>query len=329
MPIITPRKRARTKTSQADQEVLLVHDQLNYLMGGRTYVHEHELTRDIILRLLYNTGIVKTVNTFTVGVTTLDGGSFDVKLDHSVNNTSGSLKTEIEKRQGVASYLQEIFVVEEGHEGAGGDGGCDLADKDIRLANDSYKIRGPCTVMLSIKVPVVWTWDTNSSLVGSGIFSLSGENNCIATKVNEDRNAKNCLMAGGDAVEQCTGKYSVSFKIIQGYAMLGVVKDGVSPNDCHCKGESENGWFMYTFEGGLCGNGKYDDDRAGVVEEGQVVTLQLDTDKQELTFLVDGKQHGPGHSNVNAAALRWAFACYKVGFSVEIVLDSTSRPGTS
>ena len=52
------------------------------------------------------------------------------------------------------------------------------------------------------------------------------------------------------------------------------------------------GWFMDSDSGALCGNGKYNDDRAGRIEPGQVLTMQVNTDTGTPKFWLDGKPHG-------------------------------------
>jgi hypothetical protein len=46
--------------------------------------------------------------------------------------------------------------------------------------------------------------------------------------------------------------------------------------------------------GNLYGNGKHGDDRAGKINEGQIVSMEAALDKGTLRFWVDGKPHGPG-----------------------------------
>ena len=62
--------------------------------------------------------------------------------------------------------------------------------------------------------------------------------------------------------------------------------------------------------GGLCGNGKADDDEAGQINDGQTVSMEADLDKGTLRFWVDGKQHGPGFVSGVEGHLRWA-VCLK------------------
>jgi hypothetical protein len=71
--------------------------------------------------------------------------------------------------------------------------------------------------------------------------------------------------------------------------------------------------------GSLWGNGKQFDDRAGKINEGQIVSMEADLDKGTIRFWVDGKQHGPGHSSGVTGRLRWAVSLAFKGAAVEIV----------
>ena len=133
----------------------------------------------------------------------------------------------------------------------------------------------------------------------------------------------NCMVIG-PVIEVDTGKHTISMKLAKGSAdyMLiycGMVRDGAPCNEGHFKRESTLGWGMFSGYGSLYGNGKYDDDRAGGIEPGQVMTMQMDTDAGTLKFWVDGKPHGPGYTSGVAGPLRWAISMGMSGNSVEIV----------
>ena len=88
--------------------------------------------------------------------------------------------------------------------------------------------------------------------------------------------------------------------------LCGVVRDGACDQD-HATQESTVGWFMSSHNGGLWGNGEWCDDKAGRIESGQVLSMQVDMDAGTLKFWVDGKPHGPGYtSGVMGESLRWA-----------------------
>ena len=78
--------------------------------------------------------------------------------------------------------------------------------------------------------------------------------------------------------------------------------------------------------GSLCGNGKEEDDEAGEINEGQIVSMEADLDKGTLRFWVDGKPHGPGWSSGVTGRLRWAVCVYYKGGAVEIVPTPELQP---
>ena len=105
--------------------------------------------------------------------------------------------------------------------------------------------------------------------------------------------------------------------------MFGLVRDGAAWDKDHSGRASTDAWYMNS-NGGLFGNGKptvwkAGDDRAGEINEGQIVSMEADLDKGTLRFWVDGKPHGPGHSSGVTGRLRWAVSVYYKGGAVQIV----------
>ena len=167
-----------------------------------------------------------------------------------------------------------------------------------------------------------WEWDAEYALVKDKVFELSGPNNSIATKIDQDLNAHNCMVVGC-VMETGTGKHTIAMKLVQGskcpmYTICGVVRDGAPCNQFHFDRESTVGWFMNSDNGGLYGNGKCYDDEAGRIEPGQVLIMQVDTDAGTLKFIVDGKLHGPGYTSGVTGLLRWAICVINKKDSVEI-----------
>ena len=147
-----------------------------------------------------------------------------------------------------------------------------------------------------------WEWDAASDLIKDKLFELSGQNNSIITKIDQDEDFKNCMVVGR-VMETGTGKHTISMKLDEGSAgymgevLCGMVRDGAPCNGWHFGEESTVGWFMDSYNGSLFGNGKEDDDRAGHVGPGQVLTMQVDMDAGTLNFWLDGKPHGPGYTS--------------------------------
>ena len=196
--------------------------------------------------------------------------------------------------------------------------------------SDDLKIESACTVAMCVKPEEEWEWDAASDLVKDKVFELSGPNNSIATKIDQDEDRKNYMMVWR-VMGVGTGKHTISVKIAKGnenYMNIyrGVVRDGAPYNEDHVDPESTVGWFMGCYMGGLYGNGKFNDEEAGRIEPGQVLTMQVDMDAGTLKFWVDGKPHGPGYTSGVTGPLRWAtnvrFKCN----SVEIVPTPELQP---
>jgi hypothetical protein len=108
-----------------------------------------------------------------------------------------------------------------------------------------------------------------------------------------------------------SGKHRMSLKLMKGEGnarlsrFFGLVRDGAAWDKDHATKESTDAWYMGS-AGYLSGNGKQDDDKAGGINEDQIVSMEADLDKGTLRFWVDGKPHGPGHSSGVTGRLRWA-----------------------
>ena len=162
-------------------------------------------------------------------------------------------------------------------------------------------------------------------MIKQEFFSLSGPDNSIATKMDEDESNyedyDNCMMTG--PVMEGTGKHTISMKLGKGdakymFMLCGVARDGVAcDEDYRCRVSTE-AWYIAS-SGTLCGNGKQVDDNAGRIKEGQVLTMQVDLDAGTLKFWLDGKPHGPGFTSGVTGRLRWATSVYYKGNTVQIV----------
>ena len=76
----------------------------------------------------------------------------------------------------------------------------------------------------------------------------------------------------------------------------------------------------------ICGNDKEGGDKAGGINSGQVLAMQVDTDASTLKFWLDGKPHGPGYTSGVTGPLRWATIVDCKGNSVEIVPTPELQP---
>ena len=154
------------------------------------------------------------------------------------------------------------------------------------------------------------------------MFTLSGPDNCIATKIDQDEDDNNCMMTG--PVMEGTGKHTISMKLGKGDAQYmgifcGLARDGVACDKDYGLRRNTEAWYMNSYSGALYGNGKFSDDKPGKIKEGQVLTMQVDLDAGTLKFWVDGKPHGTGWTSGVTGRLRWATSVYYKGNSVQIV----------
>ena len=177
-------------------------------------------------------------------------------------------------------------------------------------------------VFSSLSYLLEWAWDATSDLIKQGMFALSGIDDSIATKIDQDDDYDNCMMTG--PVMEGTGKHTISMKLGQGdaedmYMYCGVVRDGVACDQDYANEENTEAWYMSSGSGVLWGNGKQRDDYAGEINDGQVLTMQVDLDAGTLKFWLDGKPHGPGWTSGVTGRLRWATSVIYKGNTVQIV----------
>jgi hypothetical protein len=132
-----------------------------------------------------------------------------------------------------------------------------------------------------------------------------------------------------------SGKHRMSLELMNGEGtnlghFCGLVRDGAAWDKEHHKRESADAWYTRNHHGYLFGNGKYFDDKAGFIKEGQIVSISMeaDLDKGTLRFWVDGKPHGPGHSSGVAGRLRWAVCVGRKSGAVQIVSTLELQPWT-
>jgi hypothetical protein len=129
-----------------------------------------------------------------------------------------------------------------------------------------------------------------------------------------------------------SGKHRMSLKLTQGKEddlahFFGLVRDGAAWDEDHRPRDSTDAWYMQD-SGDLYGNGKEEDDKAGKLKDGQIVSMEADLDKGTLRFWVDGKQHGPGWGSGVTGRLRWAVCLFFKGAAVEIVPTPELQPWT-
>ena len=150
---------------------------------------------------------------------------------------------------------------------------------------------------------------------------MSGEHNCVATKVEKNGDLNNAL-ATSTVME--AGKHRISMKLTKHdarslYVLVGVVRDGTPWNKFHGASINRDGWLMHS-QGSLWGNGKFASDKAGWILDEQTVTMEINMNGPgTLRFWVDGKQHGPGWTSGVKGRLRWVTTVGYTGTDVKIV----------
>ena len=87
-----------------------------------------------------------------------------------------------------------------------------------------------------------------------------------------------------------SGKHRMSLKLMTSsdtsyplHHFFGLLRDGAAWDKFHGFRESTAAWYMRSC-GNLWGNGKYRDDNAGKIKEGQIVSMEADLDKGTLRF---------------------------------------------
>ena len=107
--------------------------------------------------------------------------------------------------------------------------------------------------------------------------------------------------------------------------MFGLVRDGAAWDKGNFFKDSTDAWYMHS-SGYLFGNGKFGDDGAGFINEGQIVSMEADLDKGTLRFWVDGKPRGPGWGSGVTGRLRWAVCLGYKGNAAQIVPTPELKP---
>jgi hypothetical protein len=78
--------------------------------------------------------------------------------------------------------------------------------------------------------------------------------------------------------------------------LVGISRPNLDPTGDYGESDCTDGWFIEASDGGLYGNGKANDDDAGIYKQGDRVGVLLDLDNGSLRFFKNGVQHGPGYA---------------------------------
>jgi hypothetical protein len=277
----------RTRTEQPDNtqvlnqvaghdEILITFPELQTRLGQK-YCDEAGL-----LALLLAHGIVRRVRTISVTVQPLGGDSFSIKLNAAAPSV-GEAKAEIARTQGTSEARQELYKVAVRADGSA------VREDDVEpeaLDDDAIELGDGQMVAMAVKEePLVWRNCDEEKVTLS-------EGGAVATKSDYDTYDDTLITSG---VELTAGKHYWEVEILVDDLFVGIAKPNLDPNGHYAVDDSTDGWFMFTNGGTLCGNGKGNEDEAGLIYEGDRVGVLLDLDEGSLRFFKNGVQHGPGY----------------------------------
>jgi hypothetical protein len=268
-----------------------------------------------LLPLLLSHGIVRRVRTIEVTVQPLGGDSFTIKLNAAEPSVCEA-KSEIARTQGTLEARQELYKVAVRADGRA------VREDDAEpeaLDDDATELEDGQMVAMAVKdLPLVWrTCDEERVTLSEG--------GAVATKPynkeeDGDDDEVDTLVTSG--VELTAGKHYweveiLNFHLCDQEMFIGVTRPNLNPDGDYARRESTDGWFIYTYNGSLYGNGKAQDNEAGGMNKGdRRVGVLLDLDEGSLRFFVNGVQHGPGYP---AGSVTGSVVC-----AVSIYMSNTS-----
>jgi hypothetical protein len=200
----------------------------------------------------------------------------------------GEAKSEIARTQGTLEARQELYKV-----AVREDGGA-VREDDVdpeALDDDAIELGDGEMVAMAVKeAPMVWrTCDEERVTLSEG--------GAVATRLDDDDNDDGSSTLVTSGVQLTAGKHYWEVEILDDASsvLVGVTRPNLDPNSDYSVRESTDGWFIFTYEGRLFGNGKISDDAAGHINQGDRVGVLLDLDEGLLRFFRNGVQHGSGY----------------------------------
>jgi hypothetical protein len=254
-------------------QLLLVSPELQSRCGQR-YCDEAEL-----LPLLLSHGVVRRVRTIAVSVRPLGGDNFNITLGAALP-TVGEAKAEIARVQGTKEYVQELYKVASRVDGKAvreDDAEPQLLDDDEQLLGDGE------LVAMVVKEALIWR------TYPAGYVTLSEEGG-LATNFEGSEG----LATSG--MELTEGRHYWEVEVMGGTLHIGVARPNLDPTGMYIGSCCTDGWFIELYHGSLLGNGKYMDDGAGRIKNGDRVGVLLDLNKGSILFFKNCVQHGPGYA---------------------------------
>jgi hypothetical protein len=112
------------------------------------------------------------------------------------------------------------------------------------------------------------------------------------------------------------------------YIFIGISRPNLNPTGSYWMRGCTDGWFMYAINGGLCGNGKFNDDSEGSYKQGDRVGVLLDLENGSLRFFKNGVQHGSSYpaGSVTGPVVH-AVQMYNKGASVRLLPNAEAPAG--
>jgi hypothetical protein len=247
---------------------------------GKKYCDECQL-----LPLLIVHGLVRRVRTLQIDVRPLGGDSFKVTLDAS-SPSVGEAKAEIARLQGTPKERQELYKV-----AVRADGSAVREDDEEPelLEKEDTQLSAGDTVTMAVKAEEPLMWRT----FPADMVKLT-ENDVVATQIADEGDGE-VLVTSGIVISGGRHYWEVEL-LCEDFdeVCVGVSRPNLNPRDFYGSLDSTDGWFITPYSGGLWGNGKERDDRAGPYEKSDRVGVLLDLDEGSLQFFKNGLKHGPG-----------------------------------
>jgi hypothetical protein len=244
-----------------------------------------------LLPLLLSHSFVKHVRTIQIEVHPVSGNNVTIKLD-AANPHLGSAKTEIARKTGTPNDQQELYkaVITDGDAVREDD-----AEPELLQGEDTTLVDGEVLVLVVRKPDVQWD-------AGDSCVMVDGN---VATRTDDEEYSIASAQTY-DSVKLTEGKHYWEVELLkvskeqwhQDGPAVSAIHIGVCNVDWDLtEGNSVQGWFIETHEGGLGegthfpGNGHT---KSGEYEQGDRVGMLLDFDDGSLLFFKNGVQHGPG-----------------------------------
>ena len=242
---------------------------------GKKYCDEAEL-----VPLLLAHGLIRRVRTIAVEVRPLSGESFDIKLNAKAP-TVGEAKEQIERDEGTKPRSQLLCRVQVSSDGSNVR---EFDQEPEELKEDGMAMEeGDVIAMGVMPDPLQWrTWaEDRVSVSEEGKLAMqTADGQASLTHTGE---------------ELTEGRHYWEVEIVKGGGAFGVCRSDADPRADHGYACKTTAWLIGAKTGGLWGNGKEDDDRAGAFNNGDRMGILLDLDDGSLRFFKNGVGHGPGY----------------------------------